>query len=325
MRHLLRRIGFYIVTVWISLTLNFLLPRLVPGDPAQAFMARFQDKYVDPEMLQAIEIQFGVSHDPLWKQYLQYLVNLAHGNFGVSTSYFPTPVVTIIAQRMPWTLVLGIITIIISFLLCTLIGILNAWKRSKRLATLSTSVILTLSGIPYFWLAFILLFVFAFQLHWFPLNGGYDADITPSWSFDFFMSAAQHAILPAFTIIISSLAGWMLLMRNTMITTLSEDYVLMARAKGLKNWRIMLIYAARNAILPSVTGFALARDFVVGGQLFTETVFSYPGIGFTFVQAIGNKDYALMQALFLIITLVALTANFLVDMLYTVIDPRVRS
>ncbi|QBD76967.1 ABC transporter permease [Ktedonosporobacter rubrisoli] len=324
MRLILRRLGFYAVTVWVAITLNFLLPRLVPGDPAQAFMARFQGRSIDPEMLRALEIQFGVSHAPLWQQYFQYINDLLHGNFGISTSYFPTPVATIIIQRMPWTLTLGIATIIISFLLGTLIGIINAWRRGTLVDTLISPLMMMISGIPYFWLALICLYVFAFTFHWFPLNGGYDEDILPAWNFDFFLSALFHAILPALTIIISSIAGWMLTMRNTMITTLSEDYVLMAQAKGLSSWRVMLTYAARNAILPSVTSFALALGFITGGQLFTETVFSYPGIGFAFIQSIGSKDYALMQGLFLIITLAVITANFFADMLYTVLDPRVR-
>lgn len=323
MRQLLRRIGFYVLTVWIALTLNFFLPRMVPGDPASGIMARFRDKYVDPEMLQAIEIQFGISHDPLWKQYLQYIVNLFHGNLGVSTSYFPTPVSAIIAQRMPWTLSLGVVTVIIGFILGTLLGVINAWRRGTRLDAIVSPTMIMISGIPYFWLALFCLYIFAFQMGLFPITGGYDDGIVPGWTFDFFMSAIQHAILPAITIIFSSIAGWMLTMRNAMITTLSEDYVLMAEAKGLKRWRVMLKYAARNAILPSVTGFALAIGFIVGGQLLTETVFSYPGVGYALVQAVGTKDYALMQGLFMIITLAVLTANLIADLLYTVLDPRV--
>ncbi|GCE09882.1 ABC transporter permease [Dictyobacter aurantiacus] len=324
MRYLLRRISFYIVTAWVSLTINFFLPRLVPGDPAQAILARFRDKNPSPEMIQALEIQFGISHDPLWVQYLQYLNNLFHGNLGVSTNYFPTAVSTIIAQRMPWTLGLGLVTLLISFILGTLLGVLNAWKRGTRVDTIISPMIMMLSGIPYFWLAFICLYVFGFTFNWFPLNGGYDEGLVPSFDPDFMLSVLSHAILPALTIIVSSLAGWMLTMRNTMITTLSEDYILMAQAKGLSRGRVMLRYAARNAILPSITSFALALGFIVSGQLLTETVFSYPGIGFAFVQAIGDKDYALMQGVFLILSLAVLAANFIADLTYAALDPRVR-
>jgi len=324
MRSLVRRISFYVLTVWIAFTLDFFLPRLVPGDPAVAVMARFRDKTVDPAMLSALEIQFGISHAPLWQQYLQYINNLLHGNFGVSTSYFPLPVANIIVQRMPWTLGLGIVTIFISFLLGTLLGIINAWRRGSVLDSMISPVMMVVSAIPYFWIALISLYVFAFMLGWFPLTGGYDEDMLAGWNPDFILSILDHAILPAFTIILSSVAGWMLTMRNAMITTLSEDYVLMAKAKGLRNRRVMLMYAARNAILPNVTSFAIAIGFITGGQLLTETVFSYPGIGFAFVQAVGNKDYALMQGLFLIIILTVLTANLFADLLYTALDPRVR-
>ncbi|HEX4207762.1 MAG TPA: ABC transporter permease [Ktedonobacteraceae bacterium] len=324
MRFLLRRIGFYVITVWVSISLNFLLPRLVPGDPAQAVMARFRDRAIDPEALQALEIQFGVSHAPLWQQYLQYLSNLLHGNLGISTSYYPTPVASIIMQRMPWTLFLGLITVILSFLLGTLLGIINAWRHGSKLDTVVSPMMMLISGIPYFWVALICLYLFAYTVNWFPLTGGYDDGLIPNWSADFILSALQHAILPAITIIISSIAGWMLTMRNAMITTLSEDYVMMAKAKGLSSRRVMLIYAARNAILPSVTGFALAIGFIVGGQLFTETVFSYPGIGYALVQAVGSKDYSLMQGLFIILTLTVLAANFFADLLYGLLDPRVR-
>jgi peptide/nickel transport system permease protein len=182
-----------------------------------------------------------------------------------------------------------------------------------------------LSAIPYFWLALLTLYLFSYSLSWFPLSGGYDsADIDPGWTFDFVGSVIQHAFLPALTLIISSLAGWMLTMRNSMITTLSEDYVSMARAKGLSEGRVMFWYAARNAVLPNITGFAIAIGAIVGGQLLTEMVFSYPGIGYALLQAVNQQDYAMVQSIFLIITLAVLGANFLADMLYAVLDPRVR-
>lgn len=324
MRHFLRRIGFYLVTVWASLTINFLLPRLMPGDPADAVMAKLRDKDVNPEMLRALEAQFGISHAPLWQQYGEYLNNLLHGNLGVSTSFYPTPVATVIAQDMPWTIGLGITTLTIGFVLGTLLGVINAWRRGTKLDTFGSTAMMLISTIPYFWLALIVVYFFAFVFQIFPLYGGYDPDITEGFNPDFIMSVLQHAVLPAITIIVSSLAGWMLTMRNAMVTNLSEDYVLMAKAKGLTNRRVMLAYAARNAILPNVTGFAIAIGFIFGGLLITELVFSYPGIGTAFVEAIENKDYALMQGLFLIITFTVLVANFLADMVYGFLDPRVR-
>ncbi len=325
MRHLLRRVLFYVVALWVSVTLNFLLPRLSPGNPVQALIGRIHGR-VSPQTIRALEILLGVNnHDSLWTQYVQYLNSLAHGDLGVSITYLPTPVSTIIAQDLPWTLMLVGVTLIISFVVGTLLGVIVAWRRGSGLDTIFPPVFTFLSAIPYFWLALIVLYVFGFVLNWFPINGGYDINNTvPGWNLDFILSAIVHAILPAVTIIIGSIAGWLLGMRNMMITTLSEDYVLMAEAKGLPEQRIMFIYAARNAILPNITSFALSLGFVVSGALLTEIVFNYPGIGYAFLQAVDNKDYALIQGLFLIIAVAVLAANFLSDLLYVVLDPRVR-
>lgn len=324
MRHLLRRIVFYLVALWAAVTLNFLIPRLAPGDPASALIGRFQGR-IDPRALQALEIAFGISHASLWTQYLQYLNNLLHGNLGLSITYFPTPVSTVIAEDLPWTLGLVGTAAIISFIIGTLLGVIIAWKRGSVLDSILPPIMTFISAIPYFWFALIILYVLGFILNWFPLNGGYDTSIEPNFfSPDYIVSVLQHALLPAFTIVVGSIAGWMLGMRNMMITTLTEDYVLMAKAKGLPERRVMLAYAARNAILPNITGFALSLGFVVGGALLTEIVFSYPGIGFALLQAVQNSDFALLQAIFLIIAIAVIAANFLADLVYVALDPRVR-
>lgn len=326
MRHLLRRIAFYLVALWAAISLNFVIPRLTPGNPAQAMLSRLKGK-ASPQALHALEILFGVNtHESLWSQYLQYLDNLLHGNLGVSITYLPTPVSQVIAQDLMWTLVLVGVTLIISFVIGTLLGAVVAWRHGSALDSVLPPVFTFLSAIPYFWLALIILYFFGFVLNWFPTYGGYDANNTvPGLNLDFLLSAAWHAILPAITIIIGSIAGWILGMRNNMISTLSEDYVLMAEAKGLPERRIMLTYAARNAILPNITSFALSLGFVVSGALLTEIVFSYPGIGYAYLQAVDNLDYALMEGLFLLIVVAVLIANFLADVAYVVLDPRVRS
>jgi peptide/nickel transport system permease protein len=282
--------------------------------------------YVTPAMMQTLAAMFGLnSHDPLWLQYFKYLGNLLHGNLGNSIQYFPTPVLKIIGQDIGWSVMLGGVAVVFSFAIGCLLGVLTAWKRGTLLDTLLSPVMNFLSAIPYFWLALISLYIFAYILNWFPLSGGYDAaNVDPGWSLDYVSSVIQHAFLPALTLIISSLAGWMLTMRNSMVTTLSEDYILMAKAKGLPERRIMFWYAARNAVLPNITGFAIAIGAIVGGQLLTEMVFSYPGIGYALLQAVNQQDYAMVQSIFLIITLAVLGANFLADMLYVVLDPRVR-
>jgi peptide/nickel transport system permease protein len=322
-KHLLRRMGFYLVALWASITINFVIPRLAPGDPAGALMARFQGR-MTPQAIHALELQFGITHDSLWTQYLQYLNNLFHGNLGISFTYFPTPVSTVLMQELPWTLSLVGTSVLISFTLGTLIGALIAWKRGSLIDSVLPPFLTFFSAIPYFWLALISLYILAYTLNWFPLNGGYDTSLTVGWNSDFLLSALDHALLPSFTIVLASIAGWMLGMRNAMITTLTEDYVLMAEAKGLSERRVMLAYAARNAILPNVTGFALSLGFVVGGALLTEVVFSYPGIGFALLQAAQNSDYPLLQGIFLLIALAVLGANFIAELVYAVLDPRVR-
>jgi peptide/nickel transport system permease protein len=326
-RHVLRRILFYVCAVWVAITLDFFIPRLAPGDPVAAIVGKMSMKgYVTPQMEQTLSAMFGLNtHDPIWLQYFKFLGNLLHGNLGNSIQYFPTPVAQIIAQDIGWSIMLGGVAVVIGFTLGCLFGIIAAWKRGTALDTILSPAMNFLSAIPYFWLALLSLYIFSYLLDWFPLAGGYDAaNINPGWSFEFIGSAIQYAFLPALTLVIASLAGWMLTMRNSMVTTLSEDYVLMAKAKGLSEGRVMFRYAARNAVLPNITGFAIAIGAIVGGQLLTEMVFSYPGIGYALLQAVNQQDYAMVQSIFLIITLAVLGANFLADMLYAFLDPRVR-
>jgi peptide/nickel transport system permease protein len=326
MRHLLRRVGFYLVALWAAVTFNFIIPRLMPGDPAEAYIAKLQTQQVTRQQIDAIRELFGVNPNiPLWKQYLDYLTSLLHGNLGIATSQFPTPVVEILRQSLPWTVGLVGVAVILSFLIGTLVGMIIAWWRGSWYDTMIPPILTFLSAVPYFWMALGLVYVFGVGLNWFPTDSGYDVfNVTPGWSSDFIMSVAQHAILPVITLVIGSLAGWVLIMRNTMITTLSEDYVLMAQAKGLSERRVMFNYAARNAILPSITSFSISLGLVVSGSLLTEIVFNYPGIGFALYKGVQADDYALVEGCFLVIALAVLIANFLSDLVYTFLDPRVR-
>ncbi|MHB8599465.1 MAG: ABC transporter permease [Ktedonobacteraceae bacterium] len=326
MRHLLRRVGFYLVALWAAVTFNFIIPRLMPGDPAEAYIAKLQTQQVTRQQIDAIRELFGVNPNiPLWKQYLDYLTSLLHGNLGIATSQFPTPVVEILRQSLPWTIGLVGVAVILSFLIGTLVGMIIAWRRGSWYDTMIPPILTFLSAVPYFWMALGLVYVFGVGLNWFPTDSGYDVfNVTPGWSSDFIMSVAQHAILPVITLVIGSLAGWVLTMRNTMITTLSEDYVLMAQAKGLSERRVMFNYAARNAILPSITSFSISLGLVVSGSLLTEIVFNYPGIGFALYKGVQADDYALVEGCFLVIALAVLIANFLSDLVYTFLDPRVR-
>ena len=172
MRHLLRRIGFYLVALWAAITVDFFIPRLAPGNPAELLLARFQGK-LDPQALHSLEIAFGISHEPLWVQYFQYLNQLAHGDLGTSITYFPTPVVTVIGQELPWTLVLATVSVVISFVLGTLLGVVVAWRRGSALDTVLPPLLTFFSAIPYFWLALILLYVLGFTFNLFPINGAH--------------------------------------------------------------------------------------------------------------------------------------------------------
>jgi peptide/nickel transport system permease protein len=326
-RYLFRKIGFYVAALWAALTVNFVIPRLMPGDPVDLLLARLgQRGPVTPETRASIEALLGADTDqPLLSQYGDYLNNLATGDLGVSVTFFPATVSSIIGQTLPWTIGLIGLATIISFLVGIGLGTLAGWKRGSWLDNV-IPVTTMFQSVPYFWLALILLFAFGSVWSIFPLNGGYDVyDAVPGWNLTFLTSVLYYGTLPALTIIVSSIGGWMLGMRNMMVSTLSEDYMLTAEAKGLRPGRMMRTYAARNAILPSISGFAISLGFVVAGSIVTEAVFSYPGIGSALLQAVGANDYALMQGIFLVITLSVLGANLLVDLLYSVIDPRTRA
>ncbi len=325
MRYALHKIPVFLLTLWGAITLNFLLPRLMPGTPSEAALAKFAGMGpVSPSQLRAIQATLGVPHGSLISQYGQYLNDIAHGRFGISYTYFPEPVSKLIIQALPWTLALVGTVTILAFIIGTLFGVLAAWRRNKLFDTFATVSCTFSSAFPYFWTGLLFLFVFGFVLGWFPIKGGYGASMSPNMSFSFFGNAIYHSLLPAGTLLVSGMGGWLLGMRNNMIPTLGEDYVIFAEANGLPSRKIALRYAARNAILPNLTGFGMALGFVVSGSILTEVVFSYPGVGFLLYNAVINNDYPLMQALFLIITITVLVANFLVDLLYGWLDPRVR-
>jgi peptide/nickel transport system permease protein len=324
MAFLARRLGFYALAAWASITLNFFLPRLMPGDPASAMFARFQGR-MDPGAIDAMRKSYGLSDEPLIKQYFSYISSILHGDLGTSISFFPSPVTDVIRQGLAWTLLLGLVSVILSFIIGSTLGILGAWRRGGLTDNVLPPLLIFGGSFPYFWLASFLLFILSFQYDVFPLRHAYADGLHIGWSFEFFTSVGYHLVLPATTIILVTIGGWMLGMRNAMISVLSEDYMTMAEAKGLPQRRIMFSYAARNALLPNITAFGLALGFVISGALLTETVFSYPGLGWQLITAVRQLDYALMQGIFLMITFAVLGANFIVDLLYLRLDPRVRA
>lgn len=325
MRYLLKRASVLLLTLWTAVTLNFFIPRLMPGNPALAMVSKFHGKgNLSPQAIHAIYLMLGLSDESLFKQYLQYWVEIIHFNFGPSYTYFPYSVSHMIAQTVPWTLVLVGVTTVLSFIVGTLLGVFTSWKRGGQFDSWITTIGTFTSSFPYFWFALIVLYLLGFILNWFPLSGGYSGSMTPSFSPQFVGDAVVHSILPAGTILISSIGGWQLGMRNNMIASLSEDYFTLAQAKGLPNRMVALRYAARNAILPNMTGFAMSLVFIVGGSVLTEVVFSYPGMGNLLYNAVTNEDFPLMQGIFLIIVVCVVLANFVADIVNVFIDPRVR-
>jgi peptide/nickel transport system permease protein len=325
MRFLLRRLAFYLVAAWVAVTANFFIPRAVPGNAVQAIMSKFPGQ-LTPAAFDAISAMLGVGHEgSLWHQYTTYLGNIVHFDFGVSVSQFPTPVSAVLGAALPYTLILVGVSTVIAFFLGTALGVLAGWRAGGSLDK-SLPALMFVQAIPYFFLALLVVEVFAVTLGWFPPAGGFDGqNYSPGWNWPFITSAIDHAILPALTIVVTSVAGWMLQMRNVMVTTVGEDYVIAAQAKGLPDRRVIVTYAARNALLPQLQGFGLALGFVVSGALVMEIVFSYPGIGLLLVNAVQGSDYPLMQAVFLVITFAVLIANLIIDLILVLFDPRVRA
>ena len=268
-------------------------------------LGRFQN--LTPAVVKSLEIEFGLHpKGSLFHQYLQYWNNVLHFNLGVSTSQYPTHVSTIIGQTLPWTLVLVGVATVLSFAIGTLLGVFAAWRRGGWLDRVLPALTL-LQATPYFFLALLMIYLFAIKLELAAVRPGLLARVSaPGSTGRSSRARSRTRSCPALTIIATSIGGWMLQMRNVMLTTISEDYILVAQAKGLSSRRVMFTYGARNAVLPNIAGFALALGFVVAGALVMEIVFSYPGIGLTLYNAVTSNDYPLMQGIFLVISLAVL-------------------
>jgi peptide/nickel transport system permease protein len=321
MRYLTRRIGLFLVTLWAALTVNFIIPHVMPGNEASAVLATLRG--VNPAALKALEIQFGVNvHQNIFVSYVEYLRNCLTGQFGVTAQ--GVPVMSEIMSKLPWTLGLVGVTTVIAFVIGTLAGIASAWWRGGRLDAILPPTLFIVSTVPVFFVGLLLLYVFAVKLNWLPLSGNYTIGVVPTFSLSFIWDVLKHAILPALSLVIVTSGLWVYSMRNNMVTTIAEDYVKTARAKGLPSRRIMLDYAGRNAILPNLTGFAMQLGYVLGGAIVVEYLFSYPGLGYLFYTATTDHDLPLMQGLFLVYTLAVLICVLIADLLTAVLDPRTR-
>jgi peptide/nickel transport system permease protein len=320
---LLRRAVFYLAAFIVAATVNFFLPRLMPGDPIQKMFAGAGSN-LSLENLNALKLTFGFIDAPLGEQYLAYLKSVFTGDLGRSIRFYPLPVTDLLGRALLWTLGLVGTATIVSFTLGTFLGVMAAWRRGTLLDTVVSIIAIFSSSVPAVVVSLITLFVFGYTLDWFP--NGYAADplLDPAWDWTYISSVIYHGTLPMLTLVIVLTGGFAVTMRNNMINLLGEDYIVMGRAKGLSDQVVMLWYAARNALLPAVSSLAISLGAVLGGSLVTEIVFNYPGMGNTLYQAITARDYPVIQGELLIMTAAMLTANFIVDLSYVLLDPRLK-
>lgn len=323
MAFILRRLAFYLVAIFVAITFNFVMPRLMPGDPVDALFAAAGGR-LPAETLAAYQEMLGFTDGPLWEQYLQYLYSVVTFDLGPAIMLFPVPVTEVLGNTLPWTVFLAGTASLVSIVAGCFIGLYASYHRGGLVDRFAPVFWQFVASMPQAVTALFMFFVFALTLKWFPLGFGANPDLDPSWSWTYISSVLHHAVLPMVTLILSMLATWIFTMRNAMVNVLGEDYITMAKAKGLSSNRIMTHYAARNAILPVVTAVSMALGFAVAGQVFIETVYNYPGVGQLIIKSVGARDYPLMQACFLLIVLCVLMANFIADLLYVVLDPRLR-
>lgn len=325
-RYFLSKLGWYAITFVFAFLLNFILPRLMPGDPVAAIVARMAQGMSNASGVQAIYEQytelFGTNR-PMLEQFVIYIRNVLQGDFGFSFSQYPRTVASVLRYSLGWTIALQFPAIIVGWLIGNTLGALAAYIKGgfdKVLMPVSIFV----SSLPPFGMAIILLVIFGVRLEWFPTSGGYAFDMIPSASWEFVWSAFVHYQLPFWSIVLIAIGGQAIGMRAMSIYELNADYVKYSRFMGIKDRKIVG-YVFRNAMLPQITGLALAIGTMVGGALVAEIIFSYPGLGTTLLSAITGGDYPLISAATLIITIMVLVANFIVEILYGFIDPRIRA
>jgi peptide/nickel transport system permease protein len=327
--YLLRRLLTYVLTIFGSFTVAFVFFRMIPGNPIGALLnsMRQQYSYSIPDadkMIEEYEKLLGLDGS-WWDQYLRYISNVfLRFDFGPSLTAFPTHAQVLILQALPWTLGLLGFSILIAWLLGVILGGIVGWRRDFPGAQVITTVAIALAQVPQYFVALFLIFIFAYGLMWLPARGAYPANVMPSTSLPFILGILRHALLPALSIVLVSVSGWLISTRSLMISILGEDYLLFAQAKGLQPGYIFTRYGLRNALLPQLTGLAISLGFIMNGSFLVEYIFTYPGIGTLFVNAIGILDYNTVQGIVLISIIAVLTANLLLDLLLPLVDPRIR-
>lgn len=325
-RYILQKLAWYLIALYVALSMNFLLPRLIPGNPVAVIVNQLAVGGVQSEALERLYKtylkEFGLDK-PLYRQYLDYLANVFRGNLGTSFMLYPGKVIDLIKRALPWTIALQVPAILTGWILGNLLGAYSAYKGG-RFDSVAFTLSLVFSTIPYYCLAIVLLYLLAVKFTLFPVGGGYSFGMIPSLSWHFITDALHHYMLPFLSMIIVAIGGQAIGMREMSIYELTTDYVSYARTLGMRDAKIIR-YVFRNAMLPQITGLAISFGTMMGGALVTESVFSYPGVGSLLFTAIRQSDYPLIQGCTLIITIAVLLANFLVDIAYGFIDPRIRA
>jgi peptide/nickel transport system permease protein len=327
MRWFARRLLFYVFAIWVALTVNFLLPRLMPGDPLGGLLQHMTPSQLagNPGLIDTYQALLGGGDNSIWQDYVTYLGRIVHFNFGISTSNYPTPVSEVVGRTLPYSIFLVGVAFLLAFIIGTTIGMVAAWRRGGVVDNVFVSAFMAIGAFPAFFTALIALYFLGLKAGWFPIQHAYDTGLEPGFNWTFMSSAFRHSQLPILVIVAAYAGGWVLNMRTVMINTISEDYVAMAQAKGLSDRRVMTLYAGRNAILPPLNGFAALFGSAVGGLVFVEFIFSYPGAGYTLQQAVLGNDYALAQAILVVLSVTVILANLLMDVLNLVLDPRLRT
>ncbi|ANQ17909.1 peptide ABC transporter permease [Vibrio natriegens] len=325
MGYFLRRLSFYLVALLVAATLNFIIPRAMPGDPVTMMFANASVQ-VTPERIAAMKELMGFVDGPIYIQYLSYIKNILSWELGTSIQFYPLSVNSLLGSAFGWSLFLAGTAVVLSFSIASVLGIFAAWKRGSKYDAFVTPGTLIIQAIPQMVIAMIALFTFAIGLKWFPSGYAYTPGTIPDWtSWDFIKNVGYHAILPLFCATIVQIGGFLVNMRNNMINLLAEDYITMAKGKGLSENRVVFNYAARNALLPSVTALSMSLGMAIGGQLIIEMIFNYPGLGTVLLNAIHARDYQVLQGQLIIMTMFMLCFNLMADMLYMILDPRLRT
>src|SRR5215213_6303879 len=327
MRWFARRLAFYVLAIWVALTVNFLLPRLMPGDPIAGLLQHLSPAQLaaNPGLIDTYRALLGGSDHSIWHDYVVYLHRIVHFDFGISTSNYPTPVSEVVGRTLPYSIFLVGVAFLLAFVVGTTIGMMAAWRRGGVVDNVFVSAFMTIGAFPAFFTALLALYFLGLKLQWFPIQHAYETGLSPGFNWTFLSSAFRHSQLPILVVVATFTGGWVLNMRTVMITTIGEDYVTMAHAKGLPDRRVMTRYAGRNAILPPLNGFAPLFASAVGGLVFVEYIFSYRGAGYTLQQAVLGNDYALAQALLVVLSVCVILANLIMDALNLVLDPRLRT